>query len=126
MLKRLLPTALLLTLALPAAAHGQAGLDCTRKVSDPDMQVLECTFARDDFATAYRALLQTLHPQTAQLPQELPSGSRVYPADDAHRYVKWASADEVLVAEENNSGSFAKATLRRENGAIAVHWVKAD
>lgn len=128
MFKRLLPTALLLALSLPAAAAGQADLHCTTQVDDADMQVLECTFARDDFAAAYRALLQKLPPRDAALPPELPPGNRIYPADEAHRYVKWVSKNEVIVAEEGLSGNLRlnKATLRRENGRIAIHWLRSE
>ena len=128
MFKRLLPTALLLALSLPAPAAGQTDLHCSAKVDNADMQVLECTFARDDLAAAYRALLQKLPPHDAALPQELPSGNRIYPADEAHRYVKWVSENEVVVAEEGLNGNLRlnKATLRREDGRIAIHWLRSE
>lgn len=128
MFKRLLPTVWLLALSLPAAAAGQADLHCSTRVNDADMQVLECTFARDDLAAAYRALLQKLPPHDTALPQELPPGNRIYPADEAHRYVKWVSKNEVIVAEEGLGGNLRlnKATLRRENGRIAIHWLMSE
>lgn len=120
---------LLLASALSAAAADDK-LACTAKVEDADMQVWECGYAADDLAAAYAALRHRLHPHTAEWPPELPAGHHIIRPDDEafSRYVKWVSADEVVVAEEGRNGNLRlnKATLRRENGRIAIHWLRSE
>ncbi|EGY53697.1 hypothetical protein [Neisseria shayeganii] len=119
---------LLLTAALNAAAADDQ-LACTAKVEEADMQVWECEYAADDLPAAYAALRHKLDAQADAWPPALPAGNRIIrPDDDAFfRYVKWVSADEVVVAEEGRGGNLGlnKATLRRENGRIAVHWLSS-
>lgn len=120
---------LLLAAALSAAAADDK-LACTAKVEEADMQVLECEYATDDLPAAYAALRHKLNTQVAEWPPELPPGNRIIRPDDEafFRYVKWVSADEVVVAEEGRGGNLRlnKATLRRENGRIAIHWLSSE
>ncbi|MDO4694881.1 MAG: hypothetical protein Q4A62_09760 [Eikenella sp.] len=126
---RLLLLPLLLTAALSAAAD-DGKLACTAKVEEADMQVWECAYAADDLAAAYAALRHKLDARAAEWPPELPAGNRIIrPDDDAFfRSVKWVSPNEVVVAEEGRGGNLRlnKATLQRENGRIAIHWLSSE
>lgn len=124
---RFLLLPLLLTSALSATAADDK-LSCTAQVEEADMQVWTCEYADNDLAAAYGALRHKLPPRAAALPSQLPPGNRIYPADAAFRYVKWISADEVVVAEEGRNGHLLlnKATLQRENGRIGIHWQSSE
>ncbi len=118
----LLPGLLWLWLAQPVWADD--ALHCQAKPGDDDIQVLECDYARDDLAGAYRAFFRMLRPQGSPLPAELPPQSRVYPDDaEVYRYIKWEPPIQVVVVEEGRDGSRNTATLRREQGRVYVHWL---
>ncbi len=122
--KKLIPALVCALLAAPAWSGSDDDLSCQTKAGDDDIQVLECSYARDDFFAAYRAFFGMLRPQGSPLPAELPPQSRVYPSTEVHRYIKWEpSRQQVVVVEEGQDGSRNTATFWRAQGKVHIHWL---